>query len=626
MDENYDIEGWATKCNIKCMDGRTIMENAFQHQDGQTVPVVWNHDHNNPENVLGHALLENRPEGVYAYVKFNDTESGKVAKSLTEHKDITRFSICAGGLKQQGSNVVHGIISEVSLVLAGANPGAVIESVMKHSAEEGDEAIIVSHDEFQLKHGADDKTKEQQNTKESGSNVEGKSIKEIIDGMSDEQKEVMYFLVGRAVEDAKTGKLDNVDDKDEGKTNDKVEHGLEQNETFTQGGYQMNLFEQNAGENQAVLTHSDEVAIIKMAVNEHTTSFQDTLKKYMSQNQRLAHSIDDIDKLFPEYTNLNPGAPELLTRDYGFVDHVINGAHKTPFSRIRTRVSDARKAEIRAKGYVKGKEKTNIGNLDLLERSTDPQTVFVKDQLDRDDITDITDFDVVAYQYKVMNGALKEELAVAILIGDGRAISDKDKIKEDNIRSIWNDDDVYTIHGEIDFATMKKELQGTNTSANFGDEYIYAEAIIKKALFLRESYKGSGDLELYCTPHMLNVMLLARDLNGRRIYNSKDDLAKALNVKDIVTVEQFEGRTRSVTVKGAVKTKQILGLFVNMADYNIGSTKGGEITKFSDFDIDFNRYKYLMETRLSGALVKPYSAIALEEDVTVEAASSGHAV
>lgn len=239
------------------MDGRTIMENAFQHQDGQTVPVVWNHDHNNPENVLGHALLENRPEGVYAYVKFNDTESGKVAKSLTEHKDITRFSICAGGLKQQGSNVVHGIISEVSLVLAGANPGAVIESVMKHSAEEGDEAIIVSHDEFQLKHGADDKTKEQQNTKESGSNVEGKSIKEIIDGMSDEQKEVMYFLVGRAVEDAKTGKLDNVDDKDEGKTNDKVEHGLEQNETFTQGGYQMNLFEQNAGENQAVLTHSD---------------------------------------------------------------------------------------------------------------------------------------------------------------------------------------------------------------------------------------------------------------------------------------------------------------------------------------------------------------------------------
>lgn len=343
--------------------------------------------------------------------------------------------------------MVHGIISEVSLVLAGANPGAVIESVMKHSAEEGDEAIIVSHDEFQLKHGADDKTKEQQNTKESGSNVEGKSIKEIIDGMSDEQKEVMYFLVGRAVEDAKTGKLDNVDDKDEGKTNDKVEHGLEQNETFTQGGYQMNLFEQNAGENQAVLTHSDEVAIIKMAVNEHTTSFQDTLKKYMSQNQRLAHSIDDIDKLFPEYTNLNPGAPELLTRDYGFVDHVINGAHKTPFSRIRTRVSDARKAEIRAKGYVKGKEKTNIGNLDLLERSTDPQTVFVKDQLDRDDITDITDFDVVAYQYKVMNGALKEELAVAILIGDGRAISDKDKIKEDNIRSIWNDDDVYTIHG-----------------------------------------------------------------------------------------------------------------------------------------------------------------------------------
>ena len=617
MDENYDIEGWATKCNIKCMDGRTIMENAFQHQDGQTVPVVWNHDHNNPENVLGHALLENRPEGVYAYVKFNDTESGKVAKSLTEHKDITRFSICAGGLRQQGSNVIHGIISEVSLVLAGANPGAVIESVMKHSVEEGDETIIVSHDEFQLKHSANETEKE---TKTSTAETKEKTIKEIIDSMSDEQKEAMYFLVGRAVEDTKAGKLDDVDDEKE-TTNDKVEHGLEQNETFTQGGLQMNVFEQNAGENQAVLTHSDEVAIIKMAVEGRVSSFQDTLKKYMSQNQRLAHSIDDIDKLFPEYTNLNPGAPDLLTRDYGFVDHVINGAHKTPFSRIRTRYADARKAEIRAKGYIKGTEKTKIGNLDLLDRTTDPQTIFVKDALERDDVVDITDFDVVEYQYKVMSGALKEELALAILIGDGRATSDKDKIKEANIRSIWNDDDLYTIHGEIDLAAMKKELQGTNTSANFGEEYIYAEAIIKKALFLRESYKGSGDLELYCTPHMLNVMLLARDLNGRRIYNSKDDLAKALNVKDIVTVEQFEGRIRSVTDKDTVKSKQILGLFVNMADYNIGATKGGEISKFSDFDIDFNLHKYLMESRVSGALVKPYSAIALEEDVTAKVES-----
>lgn len=608
MDEKYDIEGWATKCNIQCADGRTIMPNAFQGQDGQVVPLVWNHDHNNPENVLGHALLENRPEGVYAYAKFNDTESGKVAKSLTEHGDITRFSICAGQLQHQGANVVHGLISEVSLVLAGANPGAVIESVMSHGSDEGDEAIIVSHDEFELYHSADNVQKASNNAQTSENkddDSKSKSIKEIVDSMSEEQKEAMYFLVGRAAEDAKAGKLDD--------ETDDVEHSLDDEEIIMHGGNEMkvNLFEQNGG-NQTVLTHNDEVEIIKAAKGRNSGGFQQALKDYMSNSATLKHSIDEIDTLFPEFNNLNPGAPEMLTRDQSFVDHVINGAHKTPFSRIRTRKADARQATIRAKGYKKGQQKTKIGNLKLLTRTTDPQTVFVKDELDRDDIVDITDFDVVEYQYRVMNMALKEELALAVLIGDGREDGDADKISEEHIRSIWHDNDLYTIHDDLDIEAMKKELQGTNTVANFGEEYIYAEAVIKKALFLRESYKGSGNLELYCTPHLLNVMLLARDLNGRRIYSSKEDLQRALNVKDIVTVEQFEGKTRTA----GNKTKQLLGLFVNMDDYNIGSTKGGEITKFSDFDIDFNRYKYLMETRLSGALTKPYSAIALELDVT----------
>ena len=616
MDEQFDIEGWATKCNIKCADGRVIMPNAFQHQDGETVPVVWNHDHNNPENVLGHALLENRPDGVYAYVKFNDTESGKVAKSLTEHKDITRFSICAGKLKQQGSNVVHGLISEVSLVLAGANPGAVIESVIKHGSDEGEEAIIISHDEFQLYHSADVKEPVKKESKPNEQDPKAKSIKDIIDSMSEEQKEAMYFLVGKAVEDAKAGKLDDEEPQD-----DKVEHSLNE-EVIDQGGTYMknNLFE--TGGNQIVLTHADEEAIIELAKQRNSNGFQDALKTYMSEHQHLQHGIDQIDTLFPEFTNLNPGAPELLTRDQGFVDHVINGAHKTPFSRIRTRKADARKAEIRAKGYKKGSQKTKIGNINLLTRTTDPQTVYVKDELERDDIVDITDFDVVEYQYGVMNMALKEEVALAVLIGDGRETGDAHKISEEHIRPIWLDDDLYTIHGDVDLATMKKELQGTNTGANFGEEYIYAEAMIKQSLFLREQYKGSGNVELFCTPHMLNVMLLARDLNGRRIYSSKDDLTKALNVKDIVTVEQFEGKTRKVSEGN--KTKQLLGLFVNMDDYNIGSTKGGEISKFSDFDIDFNRYKYLMETRLSGALTRPYSAIALELDVTDKTATGDH--
>ena len=341
-------------------------------------------------------------------------------------------------------------------------------------------------------------------------------------------------------------------------------------------------------------------------------SLQHAMEIYAEENS-LQHGIDQIEQLFPEYKDVKPGAPELLERDQTWVGVVMNKAHKSPISRIRTRQADARAAELRAKGYKKGNQKTLSANIKLLSRTTDPQTVYRKDELHRDDILDITDFDVVSYQYGIMRRNLEEDIAMAILIGDGRDDVDPDKISEDHIRSIWHDDELYTIHADVDIAAARAELQGTDTNKHFGDNYIYAEAIITAALYARERYKGSGSLDFFCTPHLLNVMLLARDLNGRRIYDSKSDLAAALNVNAIYTVEQFEGKTRTA---GEDQTKKLLGLFVNMADYQIGSTKGGEITKFNQFDIDFNKEKYLLETRLSGALTKVYSAIALEEPVT----------
>lgn len=375
-----------------------------------------------------------------------------------------------------------------------------------------------------------------------------------------------------------------------------------------------NVFE-NEENNANVLSHADETAIIDMAKAPSVGSLQHAMEIYAEDNS-LQHGIDDIELLFPEYKDVKPGAPELLERDQTWVGVVMNKAHKSPISRIRTRQADARAAEIRAKGYTKGNQKTLSANLKLLSRTTDPQTVYRKDELHRDDIIDITDFDVVSYQYGIMRRNLEEDIAMAILIGDGREDVDPDKISEDHIRSIWHDEELYTIHADVDIAAARTALQGTDTSVHFGDNYIYAEAIIAAALYSREKYKGSGNLDFFCTPHLLNVMLLARDLNGRRIYDSKSDLAAALNVNSIHTVEQFEGKTRTTT-EGA--TKKLLGLFVNMADYQIGSTKGGEITKFNQFDIDFNKEKYLLETRLSGALTKVCSAIALEEPVTTSA-------
>lgn len=601
----YDFCGWATKNDIKCSDGRTIRKDAFKDNDGQTVPLVWNHQHNEPNNVLGHALLKNRNEGVYAYCKFNDTESGQNAKLLVQHGDVSALSIYANQLKQQGGNVLHGAIREVSLVLAGANPGAFIDSIIKHGEESDEEAIIYSGEDIDISHGdiEEPETKEEPAIEHSNDNKEvnkmasEKTVKDVFDELTEEQKNVVYAMIGMALEE-----------------------GADENDSEGDDNMKHNVFDQDEMYQNNVLTHSDQQAIINLAKSSGVGSLQDAIGIYTEENGILAHASfvdadgeDAIETLFPEFHDTNTGAPNTIKNDQSWVMAVINKIHKSPYSRIRTRHADARIAELRAKGYQKkGDEKKISGNIKLLSRTTDPQTVYRKDQLNRDDIIDITDFDVVSYQWGIMKENMYEELALAALVGDGREEGDPDKIHETNIRSIWNDEELYTIHQDVDIEAARAELQGSNTSANFGENYIYAEAIITAALYSREKFKGSGTPDLYCTPHLLNVMLLARDLNGRRIYDSKADLAAALNVGTIHTIEQLEGKTRT-TAEG--DKKKLLGLFVNLADYQFGSTKGGELTKFDDFDIDFNQYKYLIETRLSGALTKVYSAIALEEPV-----------
>ena len=591
--EGYDFGGWATRNDLLCADGRTIRKNAFKSQDGQIVPLVYNHNHNDVDNVLGHAVLENRDEGVYVYGTFNDSESGQMAKELVKHGDVRSLSIYANKLKQDGGNVLHGVIREVSLVLAGANPGAFIDTVLAHG-ENSDEGIIIGYDENITLYHSDDYEYEdgmygfEQEYEDDIEHSEeedmgnDKTVRDIIDSMNEEQQNVFYAVVGELVSD----------DETEG---DDMKH---------------NIFEQDSYEGN-YLTHADEMNIMEMAKNSGFGSFQSAYAAYMEENQ-LQHGIDpdDMDTLFPEYKDVYPGEPETITRDMTWIDKVISGVHKSPITRVRTRQLDARQTGIRAKGYKKGTKKTEIGNVKLLSRTTDPQTIYVKDKLERDDIVDFTDFSLVDYTYKSMKMALNEELAIAIMVGDGREEGDENKIYEDHVRSIWHDDDLYTIHYDVDIKGTEQELQGSDTTKHFSDNYIYAEAIIKAALYSREQYEGSGTLTFYCTPHLRNVMLLARDMNGRRIYESKSDLAAALNVASIETAEQFEGLQRTDKTG---KKKNLLGIFVNLKDYQVGATKGGEITSFEDFDIDFNQYKYLMETRVSGALTRVYSAIALEE-------------
>lgn len=595
--DTYDFSGWATKNDIQCSDGRIIRKDAFKHNDGQKVPLVWNHQHTGPDYVLGHALLENRDEGVYAYCSFNDTDMAKTARLSVQHGDIDALSIYANQLKQQGPNVMHGNIREVSLVLAGANPGASIQSVISHGEESDEEAYIFTGENLVLSHADREEKKGENMTEETkkpdGNGNDGeKTVADVFNSMTEEQKTVVYALIGQALED-----------KGEGN-----------NEEEENGDMKHNVFDQDDISRGNVLSHSDQAEIINLAKQSGVGSLRAAMEIYANENDTLEHgAFEDYEALFPEYELIKKGEPETLERDQSWIASVISKIHKSPISRIRTRQADARIAELRAKGYQKkGDYKQNMENIKLLSRTTDPQTIYIKDDMHRDDIVDITDFDVVAYQWKLMRHLLDEELALAALVGDGREEGDPDKIHETHIRSIWNDDELYTIHQDVDIDAARTELQGTNTGANFGDNYVYAEAIIAAALYSREKYKGSGTPDLYCTPHLLNVMLLARDLNGRRIYDSKSDLAAALNVGAIYTVEQFEGKTRTTSDS---KTKKLLGIFVNLSDYQFGSTKGGEITKFEDFDMDFNRYKYMLETRLSGALTKVYSAIALEEPV-----------
>ena len=626
MNLKCDFSGWATRNDLVCADGRTIRHNAFEDCDGKTVPLVWNHQHDEPGNILGHALLENRKDGVYAYCTFNETDAGKAAKMLVQHGDIASLSIYANGLKQTPSkDVTHGVIREVSLVVAGANPGAFIDFVDMAHGEGGEQEMILSaYEPISLfrpdekpplvhKAGSEDGKKED---KPKGDGKEEKpedekTVQDVVDSMTEEQRTVMYALIGAAMEelDSQKGKGDGGDDDDDDpdKKSDKTKGG---NKTMKH-----NVFE-NEDTQDTVLSHSDRADILALAKSNSVGSLQTALKIYAEQNE-LKHGIDNIESLFPDFEDLRPGAPERVTRDQGWVTAVMQKVHKSPISRIRTRQMDTRKDSIRAHGYQKGKRKTLSGNMNVITRTTDPQTVYRTDALHRDDIVDITDFDVVEYQYAVMRENLNEEVATAIMVGDGREADNEMKISEDHIRSIWNDNDLYTIHYDVDIEAARAELNGSKTDMSFGENYIYSEAIITAALYAREKYKGTGTPDFFCTPHLVNVMLLARDMNGRRIYNSKADLAAALNIGELYTAEQFEGLVR-MDDEGA--KHKLLGLFVNLADYTVGSTKGGEITRFDQFDIDFNQQKYLIETRLSGALTRVYSAIALEEPV---ATSSG---
>lgn len=620
--DNFDFCGWATKANLMCSDGRIIRKDAFKHNDGQTVPLVWNHQHNDPDEVLGHALLENRDEGVYAYCKFNETESGKTARLLVQHGDVNALSIYANQLKQQGPNVMHGNIRELSLVLAGANPGASIESVIMHGEESEEEAVIFTGEEISLFHAAESDA-EQKGKKEMANETkkpdegskkpegkEDKTVADVFNELTEEQKTVVYAMIGQALEDA------GVSDEDES------EEGEED--------MKHNVFEHDVREESGTLCHADQESIIAMAKSSQVGSFQTALQIYADENNLQHDAVSsgfvqsgsgNVTTLFPEYKEVRPGAPELITNDQGWISVVMGKVHKSPISRIRTSQVDIRNIDtIRAKGYKKGKQKGQTGNFSLVRRTTDPQTIYVKNALHRDDIIDITDFDYVQYLYNIDRMMLNEELATAIMLGDGREEGDDGKIAPDKIRPIWLDDDLYTIHTDLDITGAKSELQGTGTGASFGDNYITAEAMINTVLYAREKFKGTGTPDMFITPHMLNVMLLARDMNGRRIYSSKAELASALNVGNIYTAEQFEGKTRTTSDS---KTKKLHAIIANLADYSLGSTKGGEVTHFTQFDIDFNQEKSLLETRCSGALTRVYSAIAIEEDVT-SASSDSH--
>ena len=579
--EKYDFSGWATRNDLLCGDGRTIRKNAFKDNDGQTVPLIWNHDHTNPDAVLGHALLRNRDEGVYAYCKFNDTEPGNHAKTLVEHGDVRSLSIYANKLKQIGGDVIHGSIRELSLVLAGANPGAYIDDVVIHGDDE-ETAMIINYDEnaLVLYHSDDKEEQKTTDSKDSDNALEHKedipmdenkekTVGEIFDELTEEQKNAVYYVIAKAAQDS-----ENNDENDEG--DDDMKH---------------NVFDQDDVRENDTLTHSEMETIIGDA------------KRYGSMKESfLAHAdeygITNIDYLFPDAKSLN-NPPEFIKRDMGWVSTVMNGTHHTPFSRIKSMFADITEDEARARGYIKGKLKKEEV-FSLLKRTTGPTTIYKKQKMDRDDVVDITDFDVIAWLKSEMRMMLDEEIARAILVGDGRLASSDDKIKEDCIRPIWTDADLYTIKSVLNVP------EGGNEAEEFIDQVVRA----------MKDYKGSGSPVCFMTEDLLTECLLLKDVNKRRIYKDVNEIATAMRVSSIVTVPVMEGLTRtSGSDKFALKA-----IIVNLKDYNVGADKGGAINMFDDFDIDYNQQKYLIETRCSGALIKPYSAIAIE---TKSAAAAG---
>ena len=564
--EKFDFSGWATKANIRCSDGLTIMKDAFKHNDGKVVPLVWNHDHNDPFNVLGHAMLENREDGVYAYCTFNeDTEQGRNAKSLVEHGDVVSLSIFANKLKKQGENVVHGEIREVSLVLAGANPGATIESVIRHGEESDEDAIIYMNEGITLNH-AEEKAEEKEDTK-MAEEKKDKTIAEVFDTLNEEQKTAVYAIISQVMDDS--GEED--DNKEEEKP--EMKHNVFDSET----------------KNEETLSHDAMTTIINDG------------KRYGSLKESfLAHAdeygIKTIDYLFPEATNLNP-TPEFIKREMGWVSTVMNGVHHTPFSRIKSMFADITEDEARAKGYIKGKLKKEEV-FSLLKRTTNPTTIYKKQNLDRDDVVDITDFDVIAWLKSEMRMMLDEEIARAILVGDGRLPSSDDKINEDCIRPIWKDADLYSIKRTMTVASAADK----DIASDFIDEVVRGMA----------DYKGSGSPICFMTEALLTECLLLKDKNGIRIYKDANEIATAMRVSRIITVPVMEGLTRT----SGSDTLTLKAIVVNLNDYNVGADKGGSVNMFDDFDIDYNQQKYLIETRCSGALTKPHSAIVLETKVS----------
>lgn len=591
---DYDFSGWATRNNIQCSDGRTILKDAFKDNDGQKVPLVWNHQHNDPNEVLGHAMLENREEGVYAYCKFNNTESGQTAKALVHNGDVDKLSIYANKLKTKMNQVMHGCIREVSLVLAGANPGAYIDSVVMHGegadAEEEvviytDETIDVSSEEAAedsvenndtVAHADTEDKVEKEEKSEMEDEKKDKTVQEVFDTLSEDQKTAVYAVIGQILEDnGITG------EKDEKEGEENMKH---------------NVFDQDNKEE--VLAHS---AIVESAIADAKRfgSMRESFIEHAAIN-----NIEDIELLFPDAHPLNY-EPKMIEEDRSWVAKVMKDVKHSPFSRVKATFGRLNETQARAKGYIKGNKKTNI-KLAVLNRVTTPTTVYIKNEIDRDDVIDIKDFDVVAWQKKEMRKQLDKELALAMLLGDGRDPNEQDKINEQNIRPVLNDDEMYTIQYVITEGVDYK-IAGDSFSENDS----LAKGIVRGAIKSRKQYKGSGKPTFYTTEDVLNDLLLIEDQNGRVIYESVEKLATAMRVDEIVTVPEMEAHT------------DIFGIIVNMNDYQAGADKGGSVNMFDDFDIDYNQMKYLMETRMSGALITPFSAIVLRKTAKANTEAEG---